>query len=233
MQYSREVEEMVCVAKGCNHGPAPIPEEGKWVQAREISDISGLTHGIGWCAPQQGACKLTLNVKNGVIQEALVETIGCSGMTHSAAMASEILPGKTILEALNTDLVCDAINVAMRELFLQIVYGRTQTAFSEDGLPIGAGLDDLGKGLRSMTGTIFSTKEKGVRYLELTEGYINKLALDENNEVIGYQFVKLGKMMEDIRHGKTPNEAYEKNVGTYGRFSAEQGAVKYIDPREE
>ena len=87
-----------------------------------------------------------------------METIGCSGMTHSAAMAGEILPGKTILEALNTDLVCDAINVAMRELFLQIVYGRSQTAFSEDGLPIGAGLDDLGKGLRSMTGTIFSTK---------------------------------------------------------------------------
>ena len=114
-----------------------------------------------------------------------------------------------------------------------IVYGRSQTAFSEDGLPIGAGLDDLGKGLRSMTGTIFSTKEKGVRYLELTEGYINKLAVDANGEVIGYQFVKLGKMMEDIRHGKTPNEAYEKNVGTYGRFSKEAGAVKYIDPREE
>jgi NifU-like protein involved in Fe-S cluster formation len=188
---------------------------------------------VGWCAPQQGACKLSLNVKNGVIEEALVETIGCSGMTHSAAMAGEILPGKTLLEALNTDLVCDAINVAMRELFLQIVYGRTQTAFSEDGLPIGAGLDDLGKGLRSMTGTIFSTQEKGVRYLELTEGYINKLALDENNEVIGYQFVKLGKMMEDIRHGKNPTEAYEKNVGTYGRFSEEQGAVKFIDPREE
>ena len=66
-------------------------------------------------------------------------------MTHSAAMAGEILPGKTILEALNTDLVCDAINVAMRELFLQIVYGRTQTAFSENGLPVGAGLEDLGK----------------------------------------------------------------------------------------
>ena len=233
MQYSREVEEMVCVAKGCNHGPAPIPEEGKWVQAREISDISGLTHGIGWCAPQQGACKLTLNVKNGVIQEALVETIGCSGMTHSAAMAGEILPGKTILEALNTDLVCDAINVAMRELFLQIVYGRSQTAFSENGLPVGAGLDDLGKGLRSMTGTIFSTKAKGVRYLELTEGYILKTALDKDNQVIGYQFVRLGKMLEAIRHGMDPKEAYEKNIGTYGRFSAEQGAVKYIDPREE
>ena len=233
MQYSREVEEMICVAKGPNHGPAPIPEEGKWVQAKEIKDISGYTHGVGWCAPQQGACKLSLNVKNGIIEEALVETIGCSGMTHSAAMAGEILPGKTILEALNTDLVCDAINVAMRELFLQIVYGRTQTAFSEDGLPIGAGLDDLGKGLRSMTGTIFSTKEKGVRYLELTEGYITKLALDENNEVIGYQFVRLGKMMEDIRHGKNPAEAYEKNIGTYGRFAEDQGAVKYIDPREE
>ena len=233
MIYSHEVQQMCCVKKGANHESAPIPEEGKWVVAKEIKDISGLTHGVGWCAPQQGACKLTLNVKDGIIQEALVETIGCSGMTHSAAMASEILPGKTILEALNTDLVCDAINTAMRELFKQIVYGRTQSAFSEGGLVIGASLEDLGKGLRSMTGTIFSTKEKGVRYLELTEGYINKLALDSNDEVIGYQFVKLGKMMEDIRHGKTPNEAYEKNVGTYGRFSKEQGAVKYIDPREE
>ena len=233
MIISQEVQNMCPVAQGVHHGAAPIPEEAKWVKAKEVKDISGFTHGVGWCAPQQGACKLTLNVKEGVIQEALIETIGCSGMTHAAAMASEILPGKTILEALNTDLVCDAINTAMRELFLQIVYGRSQTAFSEDGLPIGAGLDDLGKGLRSMTGTIFSTKEKGVRYLELTEGYINKLAVDANGEVIGYQFVTLGKMMEDIRHGKTPNEAYEKNVGTYGRFSKEAGAVKYIDPREE
>ena len=145
-QCSHEVEQMCRVAKGAKHGPAPIPEEGKWVKSTQITDVSGLTHGVGWCAPQQGACKLTLNVKDGVIQEALVETLGCSGMTHSAAMAAEILPGKTILEALNSDLVCDAINVAMRELFKQIVYGRTQTAFSEGGLPIGAGLEDLGKG---------------------------------------------------------------------------------------
>ena len=230
MIYSAEVQHMCSVAKGAYHGPAPIPEEGKWVQVKEIKDVSGFTHGIGWCAPQQGCCKLTLNVKDGIIEEALVETLGCSGMTHSAAMASEILIGKTLLEALNTDLVCDAINVAMRELFLQIVYGRTQTAFSEDGLPVGAGLEDLGKGLRSMTGTIFSTKAKGVRYLELTEGYITKLAVDENNEVIGYQFVRLGKMMEAIRHGKDPKEAYESNIGTYGRFA---DAAKYIDPREE
>ena len=182
MTYSHEVEHMCCVAKGPNHGPAPIPEEGKWIQAKEIKDISGLTHGIGWCAPQQGTCKLTLNVKEGVIEECLVETIGCSGMTHSAAMASEILPGKTILEALNTDLVCDAINTAMRELFLQIAYGRTQSAFSEGGLMIGAGLEDLGKGLRSQTGTLYGTKAKGTRYLELTEGYITRMALDKKPE---------------------------------------------------
>ncbi len=113
MIYSHEVEMMCPVAQGVNHGAAPIPEEAKWVKAKEIKDISGLTHGIGWCAPQQGTCKLTLNVKDGIIQEALVETIGCSGMTHSAAMAAEILPGRTLLEALNTDLVCDAINTAM------------------------------------------------------------------------------------------------------------------------
>jgi len=89
MIYSHEVEKMCTVAQGVCHGAAPIPEEAKWVQAKEIKDISGLTHGVGWCAPQQGACKLTLNVKDGVIQEALVETLGCSGMTHSAAMAAD------------------------------------------------------------------------------------------------------------------------------------------------
>ena len=230
MNYSHEVERMCPLAKGPKHGPAPIPEEGRWVKAYDVKDISGLTHGIGWCAPQQGCCKLTLNVKNGIIEEALVETLGCSGMTHSAAMAGEILPGKTILEALNTDLVCDAINVAMRELFLQIVYGRTQTAFSEDGLPIGAGLEDLGKGLRSQVGTIFSTNSKGVRYLEMAEGYILSVAVDDNGEAIGYKFVKLGKMLEDIRHGMNPTEAYENNIGTYGRYA---DAPKYIDPREE
>lgn len=230
MIYSKEVEEMCEVRKGVDHGPAPIPEEGKWVKSKEIKDISGLTHGIGWCAPQQGACKLTLNVKEGIIQEALVETIGCSGMTHSAAMAGEILVGKTILEALNTDLVCDAINTAMRELFLQIVYGRTQSAFSEGGLPIGAGLEDLGKGTRSQTGTIYSTLSKGPRYLELAEGYITEIGLDKNNEIIGYKYVNLGKMMENIKKGLEPMEAIEKASGQYGRFDE---AVKTIDPRKE
>ena len=230
MIYSAEVQHMCPVAKGAYHGPAPIPEEGEWVQAKEIKDISGLTHGIGWCAPQQGACKLTLNIKDGIIEEALVETIGCSGMTHSAAMASEILIGKTILEALNTDLVCDAINTAMRELFLQIVYGRSQTAFSEGGLPIGAGLEDLGKGLTSQVGTMYATKVKGPRYLQLTEGYVTRLALDEEDQIIGYEFVKTGPMMENIKKGMDANEAVKKATGSYGRFA---DAAKYIDPRHE
>ena len=230
MIYSTEVENMCPIAKGAYHGPAPIPEEGEWVQAKEIKDISGLTHGVGWCAPQQGGCKLTLNVKNGIIEEALVETIGCSGMTHSAAMASEILPGKTLLEALNTDLVCDAINVEMRQLFLQIVYGRSQTAFSEGGLPVGAGLEDLGKNLRSQVGTMYGTKAKGSRYLEMTEGYVNRLAVDENDLIIGYEFINLGKMMDFIKDGMDANEAVEKAKGTYGRFDE---AAKYIDPRKE
>ena len=230
MIYSHEVEKMCPVAQGVHHGAAPVPTEGRWVKNKEVKDISGLTHGVGWCAPQQGACKLTLNVKEGIIQEALVETIGCSGMTHSAAMASEILPGLTVMEALNTDLVCDAINTAMRELFLQIVYGRSQTAFSEGGLPIGAGLEDLGKGLRSQVGTTYGTLEKGPRYLEMAEGYITKIALDEDNEIIGYKFVHLGKMMEMIGKGMDANEALEKAAGQYGRVA---DAVKLIDPRHE
>ena len=196
MIYSQEVENMCPVAQGVNHGAAPIPEEAKWVKSKEVKDISGLTHGVGWCAPQQGACKLTLNVKEG----------------------------------LNTDLVCDAINTAMRELFLQIAYGRTQSAFSEEGLPIGAGLEDLGKGLRSQVGTMYGTLKKGPRYLEMAEGYVTGIALDEEDQIIGYQFVNLGKMTDFIKKGDDPTTAYEKAKGQYGRVD---DAVKIIDPRQE
>ena len=186
MVYSKEVQEMCCVAKGPNHGPAPIPEEGKWIQAKEIKDISGLTHGIGWCAPQQGCCKLTLNVKDGIIEE----------------------------------------------LFLQIVYGRTQSAFSEGGLMIGAGLEDLGKGLVSQCGTLYGTKVKGTRYLQLTEGYITKQYLDKDDQVCGYEFVHMGKFMDAIKKGVDANEALKSVTGTYGRTKKEDGAVKFIDPRK-
>ena len=230
IEITHEIENQCCVRRGVKGVPAPIPQEGEWTKCKEIKDISGLTHGCGCCAPQQGTCKLTLNVKEGVIQEALVETIGCSGMTHSAAMAGEILPGKTILEALNTDLVCDAINVAMRELFLQIVYGRTQSAFSENGLPVGSALDDLGKNRSSLVGTHYSTKEKGTRYLQTAEGYTTKLALDENDEIIGYEYINLNNMMRLINNGKDVKEAYSESIKTYGRY---EDAVKYINPRKE
>ncbi len=230
MIYTTRIESQCPVAQGARHGAAPIPEEGKWVQAKEVKDISGYTHGIGWCAPQQGGCKLSLNVKDGIIQEALVETIGCSGMTHSAAMAAEILPGLTVLEALNTDLVCDAINTAMRELFLQIVYGRSQSAFSDEGLAIGAGLEDLGKGDRSMVGTMYGTLNKGPRYLEMTEGYVTEVALDKEDQIIGYKYVNFGKMMDFIKDGMDANEALKEASGQYGRFD---DAAKVIDPRKE
>ena len=230
MQYSSEIEHMCRVTQGTNHGPAPIPQEGGWTKVKEVGDVNGLTHGVGWCAPQQGACKLTLNVKEGVIVEALVETVGCTGMTHSAAMAAEILPGKTVLEALNTDLVCDAINTAMRELFLQIVYGRSQTAFSEGGLPVGAGLEDLGKTTRSVIATSYGTLPKGARYMEIAEGYVLRMGLDANDEIIGYEYVNLGKMMSAIKKGTDPGEAYKAAMGKYGRFDE---AVKTIDPRKE
>ena len=179
---------------------------------------------------KQGACKLTLNVKNGVIEEALVEVVGCSGMTHSAMMASEILPGKTLTEAINTDLVCDAINVAMREMFLNISYGRSQTAFSKGGLAIGAAMEDLGTGAKTQVGTGYGTRAKGSRYLEVTEGYVTRLALDEESRIIGYEYVSIGKMMEKIRNGENAQQALEESKGTYGRF---EEAVRTIDPRRE
>ena len=236
MKYSKELEGMCCIKTGIRHEAAPIPQEGNWDKVTQISQINGFSHGIGACAPQQGACKLTLNVKGGIIQEALIETIGCSGMTQSAAIASEVLPGKTILEALNTDLVCDAINVAMREIFLQIVYGRTQSAFSNDGLVVGAGLDDL-KYSRSQVGTMYSSLEKGPRYLELESGYITKLGLDKNDEIIGYEFINLGQLMTELKAHWEKGEKvidydhiFSKLTKVYGRYT---DAVRFVDPRPE
>lgn len=228
-QYSSEIQSMCPIQRGDLHPSAPIPVEGRMVRPTDVIAISGLSHGVGSCAPQQGAAKLTLNVKNGIIEEALIETIGCSGMTQSAAMAAEILTGRTILEAMNTDLVCDAINVAMREIFLQFAYGRTQSAFSEGGLEIGSALEDLGQTQRSQVGTSYSTREKGVRYMEIAEGYVTKLALDDHKEVIGYQYVNLGKMMKLINQGSPADEAIQSATGCYGRFDE---AVTTVNPRE-
>ncbi len=227
---SNELDSMAKVQCCPAHGPSPIPQEGKWTYAKNISDISGFAHGCGTCAPQMGTSKLTLNVKEGIIKEALIENIGCSGMTQSAAMVSEILPGKTLLEALNTDLVCDAINDAMKQLFLALAYGRSQSSYSDGGLPIGAGWEDLGSGACSQVGTAYGTINKGPRYLTITGGYVTRMALDENSEVIGYEFVDIAKMMMDIKSGTDANIAMKKATIIFGRFNE---ATKYIDPRKE
>ncbi|MEG0134331.1 MAG: hypothetical protein RR782_09450, partial [Clostridium sp.] len=95
---------------------------------------------------------------------------------------------------------------------------------------IGAGLEDLGKGTRSQVGTCYSTKLKGPRYLELAEGYIMKLGLDKNDEIIGYEYVNMGKFMDAIKKGTDAKDALEAAKGSYGRFA---DAAKYIDPRQE
>ena len=71
---------------------------------------------------------------------------------------------------------------------------------------------------------------KGPRYLELAEGYIMKMGLDANDEIIGYEYVNMGKFMDAVKKGTVPAEAIRSATGTYGRYA---DAVKYIDPREE
>ena len=163
------------------------------------------------------------------IQKVPAQKIVAAGLSQ-VPEGRHVFPGLTVMEALNTDLVCDAINTAMRELFLQIVYGRTQSAFSEGGLAVGAGLEDLGKGLRSQVGTMYGTLAKGPRYLEMAEGYVTGIALDKDDQIIGYKFVNLGKMTDFIKKGDDPNTAYEKAAGQYGRVA---DAVKIIDPRTD
>ena len=66
--------------------------------------------------------------------------------------------------------------------------------------------------------------------LQMAEGYVLDMALNEEKETVGYRFVHLGKMMDPIRAGKDHKEAYESCIGTYGQY---EGASEYIDPRKE
>lgn len=230
MICTKDLEQRIKIERCFDHGASPIPQEGDFTKVKAVEELSGFSHSVGTCGLKQGACKLSLNIKKGIIQEALIEVIGCTGMTQSAAMAAEILPGKTLLEALNTDLVCDAINVAMREFFLAMAYGRTQTAYSEGGLAVGAALEDLGKDLRSQVGTCYGTVKRGPRYLELTEGYITKLGLDQEKRIIGYQYVNMGKMLRLIEEGNDAGKALEEATGMCGRY---EEAVEFVNPRKQ
>ena len=210
----------------CENAVIEVPIEGTWLGIHKIEDINGLSHGIGKCPPQQGACKLTLNVKKGVVEEALIETIGCSGITQSAVIASEILIGKTILEALNCHLVCNAIDDAMKQIFLQFVYGRTQTAFSDNGLNEKCTFEELAKGGRSFVGTVTAGKIFGPRPLETAEGYIVDLALDNEKCIIGYKYFEVNRFLSLLNSNNIKIDDFYK---TYGRY--EQG-VFFINPRE-
>lgn len=77
---------------------------------------------------------------------------------------------------------------------------------------------------------MYGTLEKGPRYLEMAEGYVTGIALDEEDNIIGYKFVSLGKMTDFMKKGDDANTAYEKACGQYGRV---EDAVKIIDPRKE
>lgn len=221
---------MRAVKRGLCQPCSPIPCEGEFVRPTDISVIAGVSHGVSTCPTMQGACKLSLNVKQGIIEECLVEVIGCSGMTQSAAMASEILTGRTIIEAINTDLVCDAINGAMREAMLHFLYGRSQTAFSKGGLPVGSLFEELGAYSCSQVASCYGSREKGPRYLHVNEGYVTRMALDENDEVIGYELLNVGRMLALMKEGIPAGEAQARSMSHVGRFSEGRD---FIDPRKD
>lgn len=81
-----------------------------------------------------------------------------------------------------------------------------------------------------MVGTSYGTVQRGPRYLQIAEGYVRKMALDEENRIIGYQYTNTGIMMDLIEAGESPEAALEKATGTYGRYDE---AARYINPRKE
>ena len=64
----------------------------------------------------------------------------------------------------------------------------------------------------------------------MTDGYVTGIALDADDEIIGYKFINFGKMMDFIKKGIDANEALEKAKGHYGQWD---NAAKYIDPRTD
>ncbi len=44
----------------------------------------------------------------------------------------------------------------------------------------------------------------------MAEGYVKTIALDKDNEICGYEFVHLGKFMDEIKKGTDPNKHWKK-----------------------
>ena len=77
---------------------------------------------------------------------------------------------------------------------------------------------------------MYGTLAKGPRYLEMAEGYVTGIALDDKDQIIGYKFINFGKMMDFIKAGDDPKDALEKASGQYGRVA---DAARIVDPRKE
>ncbi len=60
---------------------------------------------------------------------------------------------------------------------------------------------------------MYGTLKKGPRYLEMAEGYVTGIALDAEDQIIGYQFVNLGKMTDFIKKGDDPNNCLGEGKG--------------------
>ena len=80
---------------------------------------------------------------------------------------------------------------------------------------------------------MFATRKTGPRYLEMTEGYVEQIALDKDNQIVGYKCINFGKLMDALKAGKPASEAIEGARTHYGRVTEDQGVVKFIDPRKE
>lgn len=93
---------------------------------------------------------------------------------------------------------------------------RTQSAFSRNGLPIGGNGRLRKRKQKSDWNNLFNLR-KGTKIPKI-EGYITEIGLDENDQIIGYKYVNIGKMMQNIKAGIEPMEAIEKASGKYGRF---------------
>ena len=53
----------------------------------------------------------------------------------------------------------------------------------------------------------------------MAEGYVTRVALDDDNEIIGYEFVNLGKMMDFMKKGdRRQRPRYKKAMGHYGQL---------------
>ena len=65
----------------------------------------------------------------------------------------------------------------------------------------------------------------------MAEGYVTGIALDADDQIIGYKFVNLGKMTDFIKKGdRRQRQHVKRHTGQYGRVD---DAVKIIDPRQE